>query len=200
MGPTEMIVIRISVGVAQTAGDTRVLWQVVVTLLSSSALAALVAWILAGLKGGAEVRRQGYAAAVETMVAWTEYPFRIRRRTSDAEAIISELAGLGHDIQENLAKRRGWVAAENAVLRDVFETCLEELTAAVGPACVVAWNQPPIRTASEMNLKEFGPRGVSTVVGRMTCSVRYRFGFRRLIPDWLLRRRLLATGCLPSEP
>jgi len=71
-----------------------------VVLLSSGVVSALVAVVAASSGVAAENRRQGYAAAVEAVVAWAEYPFRIRRRTSDDPATLSDLANLGHELQE----------------------------------------------------------------------------------------------------
>jgi hypothetical protein len=39
-------------------------------------------------------RRDAYAAAIATLVAWAEYPYRIRRRTSDDPVELARLAGL----------------------------------------------------------------------------------------------------------
>ena len=40
--------------------------------------------------------------ATRQLVAYAEYPYRIRRRTSDDPEELGRLAKLGHDIQEAL--------------------------------------------------------------------------------------------------
>jgi hypothetical protein len=63
-------------------------------------------------------------------------------------------------------------------MSDVFDGCLREITALVGPACGAAWQEAPIGTSARMNLGDFGPRGIDRIVARMECAVIYRFGFR----------------------
>lgn len=53
-----------------------------------------------------------------------------------------------------------------------------------------AWEGDPVDTASEMNVGNFGPRDVQKCVDNFTCAVHYRFGWRRILPNRLLRRLL----------
>ena len=62
----------------------------------------------------AERRRLGYENAVQTLIAWTEYPYRIRRRTSDEALVLQGLAERGHDLQEQIVRHRTWMRTANA--------------------------------------------------------------------------------------
>ncbi|WP_344013609.1 hypothetical protein [Streptomyces thermospinosisporus] len=87
-------------------------------VLGSSVVAGALGHILTGLRAGATVRRDRYAAAVKVLVARIEYPYRIRRRTSDDPEVLSTLAITGHDLQETLAESRAWIATESTVLSE----------------------------------------------------------------------------------
>jgi hypothetical protein len=169
---------------------------VLLAVLGSSAIAAILTAALAGLRAGATIRRDGYAASVATLVAWAEYPYRIRRRTSDSPETLSQLAQLGHDLQERVARQRAWIAAENGVLSKVFEGCLTALRGPVGLSCRQAWEEPHLTVARQMNLGAFGPGDLAPQLRKLECAVAYRFGIRRLLFSPLLRRRLESRGCL----
>jgi hypothetical protein len=58
---------------------------------------------IAGLRDAAAKRRDGYASAMKALVARTEFPYRVRRRSSDSPETLTALTQLGNDIQEQLA-------------------------------------------------------------------------------------------------
>ncbi|MGV9816897.1 hypothetical protein ACWDTQ_33955, partial [Streptomyces cellulosae] len=98
------------------------------------------------------------------------------------------LAIAGHDLQETLAESRAWIATESTVLSEVFDNCLTNLDAAFKQACSNAWNATPITAAAEMNLGGFGMGNQQHIVTTMERALAYRFGLRRLIPAFILRR------------
>ncbi|KDQ66987.1 hypothetical protein GTY78_08020 [Streptomyces sp. SID4934] len=157
-------------------------------VLGSSVVAGALGHILTGLRTGATVRRDRYAAAVKVLVARIEYPYKIRRRTSDDPDVLSTLTIAGHDLQETLAESRAWIATESTVLSEVFDNCLTNLDAAFKQACSNAWNATPITAAAEMNLGGFGMGNQQHIVTTMERALAYRFGLRRLIPAFILRR------------
>lgn len=171
---------------------------IALAVLGSSVVAGLISVILGNTRANATARRERYAQAVRTLVAWAEYPYRIRRRTSDDAATLTALAERGHTLQEQLAESRAWIAAESRAMSEVFDACLDDINPLVGPACAVAWQQPPITKSAEMLLGDFGPRGINAIVARMECAIIYRFGLRRLMwRGWVLRR-LRRRACLPE--
>src|SRR4051812_7632402 len=92
-----------------SASGSDVFIAVLLALLGSTVLGTFITTVMVGLRASATTRREGYAAAVQTLVSWWEYPYRIRRRTSDTAEILSKLAEHGHDLQEGLASHRAWI-------------------------------------------------------------------------------------------
>lgn len=170
---------------APAAEDTSTsLWLLVtVALLGSSVLAGLITSVLGNLRTAATARREGYAKAVRSLTARAEYPYRVRRRVSDDPEVLAALVERGHDLQEQLAACRTWVASENRALGTMFEAALARIDKTVGPAIKDAWNQPPISTAAGMNLNGWGPGDQWTHVAELERAVTYRFGWRRLVPS-----------------
>lgn len=170
-----------------------------ITILGSTVLATLVTTLVAGLRSSSAVRRDGYAAAVEAVVAWFEFPYRVRRRTADTPEALATLAGLGHDLQERLAGRLAWVAAEHGVLSDVFDTVLNTIRPPVSASVTDAWSSPALSAPHEMNVGPFGPGDLQPEIVKLHRAISYRFGMRRLLPSFVIRWRLSKRGLLPAS-
>jgi hypothetical protein len=97
-------------------------------------------------------RRDRYAQAVQTLVAWIEFPYRVRRRTDDTLGTLKALADLGHDLQERLAGHQAWIATEHRRLATAYATTRATITKHVRPAIQEAWETPPAATPAAMNL------------------------------------------------
>lgn len=195
-----MVTDILTVAPATSAGSGQAtVLTIAVSVLGSSVVAGLIGTILGNTRANAAARRERYAQVVRCLVAWVEYPYRIRRRTSDEPATLTALADRGHALQEQLAESRAWVAAESRALSEVLDGCIRDITKLVGPACVAAWQEPPIATSAGMNLGDFGPRGTQHIVARIECAIIYRFGIRRLMwRRWVLDR-LRRRACLPEQ-
>lgn len=170
---------------------------ILVLILGPSVVAVVLGHVLTGLRAGATVRRDRYAAAAKLLVARIEYPYRIRRRTSDDPDVLHTLTTIGHDLQERLAESRAWIATESTVLSKVFDHCLTSIDTPFKQACSDAWNATPVTTAAGMNLNGFGMGNQQHVVTAIEGALTYRFGLRRLIPAFLLRNLLKRRGLLP---
>lgn len=151
----------------------------VIGLIGALAAAALTFAITRASEAAAR-RRDGYAEATKELLAWAEYPFRIRRRTSDYPEELTRLANVGHDLQQNLRYRQVWITSENSWLGKIFAEVRADLGVIIGPACTDAWNTPPITTASGMNLNGWGQLATEPQLARFESALRYRFGWRRL--------------------
>lgn len=68
-----------------------VLLGVIALLLGSSVVGNIVTAVMTSLRASAEARRQRYAAAVELLAARIEYPYRVRRRTSNDPETLTKL-------------------------------------------------------------------------------------------------------------
>lgn len=155
--------------------------MVIVVPVLVAALTAAATMIVTRSGEAANRRRDRYAEAVQTLVAWIEFPYRVKRRTDDAAATLTTLAGLGHDLQERLACHQAWIATEHPQLAETYAQTLATITAAVGPAITDAWNTAPTEKAADMNLGAWGPAGAcQQAVTDLQHQIENRFGVRRL--------------------
>lgn len=177
---------------ADTAGSApwwlKAVGAIAALLLSSSAVAAA----FGAVRAGAAARRQEYTAAARTLTAWAEYPYRIRRRTSDRPETLAALADRGHDLQEQMADRQAWCSAEHPLLGRVYEHLRSQLASNINSAIEQAWQASPVTTPAQMLLGTSFP--VDTRAGELlacfNACVRERFGWRRLLGERWLRKQL----------
>ena len=148
--------------------------------LAATVGGAAVTFALGRLAETREKRRDGYASATRELVAWAEYPYRIRRRPDDTPDVRSALANVGHTHQECLRYRETWIRTENRWVANIFEGVRRDLGATLGASCNDAWNTRPIADAKGMVLGGWGPQGVDDQISRFERAVAFRFGWRRL--------------------
>jgi hypothetical protein len=186
---------------AAAHGATHTNWAAIVVAIIGSGLAGtVVGGLLTQRRELAAARRERYAAASRLLAARVEYPYRIRRRTSDAAETLDALAARGHDLQEQLADAHAWVTAECDDLGDLYASTLKCIDEQVASACQQAWQAKPVTTAAGMNVGDFGPRGCQALITRFECSTAWRFGWRRVTPRSLLRRRLGTSEPQSTSP
>ena len=164
----------VATGTGLTTSESGVLVAVVAGAVGAAAAMFFGRWTDATNR-----RRETYAAAVQTLFAWAEYPYRIRRRTSDSPEELSSLAERGHDLQEKLRWYESWITTESRWLGSVYSQVVRDVGQHVGPAASEAWGSPAITTAQEMVLGGWGPPGCSQVIGEFQLAVTWRFGLRR---------------------
>ena len=139
-----------------------------------------------------ERRRTRYAKAVEGLVAWAEYPYRVARRTDDNPETLKELAALGHSLQESLAFDGAWISAENAQMGKLYHGVLSFVKAQVGTATTNAWQRPPVTSPSDMNVGDLNINQIQiAAMAKLFASVsQNRFGWRRVfgVLKWRIER------------
>jgi len=154
-------------------------WIVVPVVVA--ALTAIATMLVTKAGEATNGRRDRYAQAVQTLVAWIEFPYRVRRRTSDDPETLAGLANVGHNLQESLACNEAWIATEYPKLARSYAQTRATVNAAVGPALIEAWESPPVTKATEMNLGPWGPARVcAKAIAELQNQVESRFGLRRL--------------------
>ena len=128
-----------------------------------------------------ERRRTRYAEAVEALIAWAEYPYRVARRTDDTPETLKELSTLGHALQERLAFHGAWVSAENAKMGKLYQAVLTVVRGEVGPATMAAWTKQPINASSQMNIGDLhiDQARVAACTRSFAAVSQNRFGWRR---------------------
>jgi hypothetical protein len=182
-----MVAHLVTTGAASSAGSSAPAatspWVIAaLALLGSSVVGGLITTVLGNLRTAATARREGYARAVKTLIARSEYPYRVRRRVSDAPEVLAALVERGQDLQEQVAACRTWVASEHRVLGNLFEQALADIDAAAGPYTSEAWNSEPTTTAAGMNLGGWGPGDQWPHLSNFERGIAIRFGWRRLLP------------------
>jgi hypothetical protein len=155
-----------------------------------SAATALITMIVTRSNNATDRRRDRYAEAITTLVAWVEFPYRVRRRTDDASETLTTLSALGHDIQERLACHQAWIATEHPALARTYANARKVVNDAVAPAVQEAWSSPPVASASEMNLGEWGPgRETQGSIDELQRAIQDRFGVRRMLAAFGIKSR-----------
>jgi hypothetical protein len=153
----------------------------VVLPVTVAALTAIVTMWVTRAGDAANQRRDRYAQAVATLVAWIEFPYRIRRRTDDESATLAGLAAIGHDLQEKLALNQAWISTEHPDMANAYVKARLAVSEFVGPALREAWQTSPVMKASDMNLGGWGPaRDCDEIVQEFQFRVTQRFGLPRL--------------------
>ena len=123
-----------------------------------------------------------YADAVRLLVRWAEYPYRVRRRTSDAPEELARLAELGHELQEQLQCHQTWVQAENHHVGTLYAKTMASIKNRIAPATAEAWRSEPVETGDGMVLSGWGPGSIDDLLGDLNAAIERRFRWRRLIP------------------
>jgi hypothetical protein len=164
------------VGSVSTSTVTLIAIPVIVAALTSVA----TMWV-ARAGDATNQRRQNYAEAVRTLVAWIEFPYRVRRRSDDEAATLHELTSIGHDLQERLALHKAWISAEHTGMALAYAESVRKVSIVVAPALREAWNSPFISKPSEMNLGEWGPgRECGGMVEEFQRLISLRFGWQKV--------------------
>jgi|GEM_PF-2541177 len=149
-----------------------------------AAVAAILVVVLTAYFTASAARRKSraerYATMVVNLAAWTEFPYRVRRRPSDEAAITCRLTEHMHALQEHVVLDSAELAAECPWLAKRYERALADIKAATLPHTKEAWATPGIGTVGGMNLNGWGPVGTSEIVLRWRTELRWRFGWRRL--------------------
>jgi len=159
--------------------------RLIVVPVVVAALTSAAALTISRSGEAANRRRDQYAQAVQTLVAWIEFPYRVRRRTDDNPVTLSSLVELGHDIQERLACHQAWIATEHPPVATSYNKTRQTIGPVIGAAITEAWSTPPAVTAAQMNLGDWGPASTcAPAIAAFQHEVERRFGFRRLAA-WL---------------
>lgn len=129
----------------------------VVALVTAFATSAVVR-----RHAGADRRRVRYAEAMATLAAWIEFPYRVRRRTSDDGETLTRLADRAHDLQERMAFDQAWISTESARVAAAYASARSTISGYVGPAINEAWTLGPVASPGEMVLGDWGPASTCT--------------------------------------
>lgn len=126
-------------------------------------------------------RRDLYSRAVRAVIAWVEYPYQIRRRTSNDPEVLAELAATGHRLQQDLAYFQAWLSTDKPSLGILYGDVVGNVKMRCSAALEEAWAADPIAEPSDMVLKGWGPGDCTAEVERLQEGIAARFGWRRAL-------------------
>jgi len=151
---------EVGVSVLATADVFSTPWDWLVLLAGSAVVASIVSGIvsLTGLRWAAQLqdvarRREMYARALETVVAYREFPFAIRRRRADKAADERErLSESLRQIQQQLGFYTAWIEAESKEVAGPYRKLVDETRKLAGQQMHDAWAAPAADEDAAMNV------------------------------------------------
>ena len=165
--------------------------QYLIVAAALSVLGTIIAGIIPRWSEATERRRTRYAEAIELLVAWAEFPYRIARRVDNHPETLKELGVLGHTLQERLAFHGAWVSSESPRMGRLYNDVVRELKTHVGQALTDVWEGSPASSPQSMNIGDLGINQdrVVELIMRVSSLSRTRFGYRRLLELFRSKKR-----------
>lgn len=157
---------------------------------------AIVVAVIPRWSEASERRRARYAEAVEGLVAWAEFPYRIARRVDNEPGTLKDLTGLGHSLQEGLAFHGAWIETESPRMGKLYKEVARRLRAEVAQAMREAWHRPPASAPAGMNIGDLGidQSNIAALIDHVSLAARTRFGWRRSLGPLNRKRTALPAS------
>lgn len=111
-----------------------------------------------------KLRREGYGEAIAALYAWYEYPFQIRRRTSNSPETLDRLVQLGNENQQRIARSLAWMALDNNTSYLQYQKLVKKVKNIVAKYIKEAWKLPPVLDSVDINLGSWGPKSINNIV------------------------------------
>lgn len=162
-----------------TAASTPLWVTLVVGLAGATATGAV--YVAGRIAQERNRRRDLYGRAVRAVIAWTEYPYQIRRRVSDAPQVLAQLVATGHQLQQDLAYFHTWLATDKPSLGNLYGDVVQNVKERCGESLEDAWAADPIMESSDMVLSGWGPEDCAPEIDRLQKGTAARFGWRRVV-------------------
>src|SRR5688500_15515463 len=111
------------------------------------AAGALITFALSQLAATRDRQREEYAKALQSVVKWTEMPYRIRRRNASDQATMSRLVEAMHELQEEIAFHDAWLSVEAPEVAAAYRTLVSAVKVQCGDHLRNAWeveHSPPV--------------------------------------------------------
>jgi hypothetical protein len=156
--------------------------QFVVGVLGTSAAGSLITYFLGGRRNAIDARRNGYSVAMDRLVSWQEYAYRVSRRPKGNGEFTASLVQLGSDLQEELAKQQMWVSLESRRTGRAYGMAIASIREASKEPIKTAWSTGGISDDKLMNVGDLGTYTESTEAAKRAFarSASYRFGPARI--------------------
>lgn len=102
-------------------------------------------------------KRDTFAKALEAVVAYTEFPFVVRRRrASDPEGERIRISEDLRKVQHDLAYFTAWMATESPQVRVKYEALVADMRRVIGAEISKAWDIDPITRDNSMHMPDIG--------------------------------------------
>lgn len=135
-----------------------------------------------------KLRREGYGEAIAALYAWYEYPFQIRRRTSNSPETLDRLVQLGNENQQRIARSLAWIALDNDTSYLQYQKLVEQVKNIVAKYIKGAWKLPPILNSVDINLGSWGPESIDDLVKNFLDNISpIRFKYLKKFVNWRVR-------------
>lgn len=85
--------------------------------------------------------RKLYAAAISTLVQWSEMPFRIARRFDDSVETRQRITQEFHELQIEISKHDAWISLRDRELGKAFRAATATVKRRVRPMIEEAWSK-----------------------------------------------------------
>lgn len=132
-----------------------------------AALGAVIVWSLGQRARRREQRSKSFAAALASVEAYAEMPYRIRRRPDTLEAR-PELTEAISAVQADIAWHQAWLELEAPTVAGPYRALVRAAREQAGAQMRQAWTHPPLHADHEMNLHIAYPRE-QIDASRVTC-------------------------------
>lgn len=174
-------------------------WWVTLVVGLAGATATGAVYVAGRIAQERNRRRDLYSRAVRAVIAWVEYPYKIRRRTSNDPEVLAELAATGHRLQQDLAYFQTWLATDKSSLGILYGDVVRNVKMRCSAALDEAWSADPVDEPTDMVLNGWGPQDCSAEIQRLQKGIGARFGWRRIVSAgsefW---QRCTSWGATPS--
>ena len=129
-------------------------------------------------------QRRLFGEAYGAVMEYREYPFIVRRRSSDDE--LDEIVSRLSKVQSQLNKFIGILTIESKPIGDSYADLVQETRRIVGPQIAIGWDLPVRSPGSSMNVSDVDLSELVPADERFIKAVRDHLV---LVPTVVLRRR-----------
>lgn len=156
------------------------LWRDVSLLVAYIGLiGSLLTIAVNGYVARKQQRRELFAEALAVVVAYSEFPYVVRRRRHDEPAAervrISEQL---REVQQEIAFYQAWIRTESREVARVYDELVVTTRTVMGSQIRKAWQTPPITTDEGMNISDIQRDGLDRLQDDYLAAVKKHLSFR----------------------
>lgn len=155
---------------------------------SFAVLIPLLIWVgnamLTGRRQKNERKREVFSSAYAAIAAYKEFPYLVRRRSSNSVEERQRISEELRECQKSLAYYTAWIATESHIVSHAYGRLVEELCAVAGGYIHEAWLRLPIDSDENMNVTDIELGALTPFEKAFTQAITDDLS---LWPNWALR-------------